>query len=178
MTDSRSNIFVYMTGHGGDEFLKFQDNEEISAFDIADAFDGMWAKARCVGTVRFGRVNPSSELVRLSPADTMRSCSWSTLARPTRCIPNFTLQTSWPLAQVRRMRTLTLYVCTVGLREEAILNAAPQHHADNDIGVAVTDRYTHHVLSVLEGINKTSQVSLQNLVCTERSHSSSEADVF
>lgn len=40
----------------------------------------------------------------------------------------------------------------------------PQHHADNDIGVAVTDRYTHHVLSVLEGINKTSQISVQNLV--------------
>lgn len=48
MTDERSNIFVYMTGHGGDEFLKFQDNEEISAFDIADAFGGMWAKKRCV----------------------------------------------------------------------------------------------------------------------------------
>lgn len=47
MTDSRSNIFVYMTGHGGDEFLKFQDNEEISAFDLADAFGGMWAKGRC-----------------------------------------------------------------------------------------------------------------------------------
>lgn len=46
MTDARSNIFVYMTGHGGDEFLKFQDNEEISAFDIADAFGGMWAKKR------------------------------------------------------------------------------------------------------------------------------------
>jgi phosphatidylinositol glycan class K len=46
MTDSRSNIFVYMTGHGGDEFLKFQDNEEISAFDIADAFQGMWKKGR------------------------------------------------------------------------------------------------------------------------------------
>lgn len=48
MTDARSNIFVYMTGHGGDEFLKFQDNEEISAFDIADAFGGMWAKKRQV----------------------------------------------------------------------------------------------------------------------------------
>jgi phosphatidylinositol glycan class K len=48
LTDERSNIFVYMTGHGGDEFLKFQDNEEISAFDIADAFGGMWAKKRCV----------------------------------------------------------------------------------------------------------------------------------
>ncbi|KAI0290732.1 hypothetical protein BC826DRAFT_530471 [Russula brevipes] len=39
LTDDRSNIFVYMTGHGGgDEFLEFQDGEEISAFDIADVF--------------------------------------------------------------------------------------------------------------------------------------------
>lgn len=48
LTDDRSNIFVYMTGHGGNEFLKFQDNEEISAFDIADAFEQMWQKKRCV----------------------------------------------------------------------------------------------------------------------------------
>ena len=38
------------------------------------------------------------------------------------------------------------------------------HHADNDIGVAVTDRYTHHVLTFLESINKTSTVTLENLV--------------
>lgn len=37
-----------MTGHGGNEFLKFQDNEEISAFDIADAFEQMWQKKRYV----------------------------------------------------------------------------------------------------------------------------------
>jgi glycosylphosphatidylinositol transamidase (GPIT) subunit GPI8 len=37
-----------MTGHGGDEFLKFQDTEEISAFDIADAFETMWQKKRYV----------------------------------------------------------------------------------------------------------------------------------
>lgn len=48
LSDDRSNIFVYMTGHGGNEFLKFQDNEEISAFDIADAFEQMWQKKRCV----------------------------------------------------------------------------------------------------------------------------------
>jgi GPI-anchor transamidase subunit K len=48
LTDERSNIFVYMTGHGGAEFLKFQDNEEISAFDIADAFEQMWQKKRSV----------------------------------------------------------------------------------------------------------------------------------
>ena len=48
LTDDRSNIFVYMTGHGGNEFLKFQDNEEISAFDVADAFEQMWQKKRSV----------------------------------------------------------------------------------------------------------------------------------
>ncbi|KAG6879428.1 glycosylphosphatidylinositol anchor biosynthesis [Termitomyces sp. T32_za158] len=46
LTDDKSNIFVYMTGHGGNEFLKFQDNEEISAFDIADAFEQMYQKQR------------------------------------------------------------------------------------------------------------------------------------
>ena len=46
LTDDRSNIFVYMTGHGGNEFLKFQDNEEISAFDLADAFEQMYQKKR------------------------------------------------------------------------------------------------------------------------------------
>lgn len=48
LTDERSNVFVYMTGHGGNEFLKFQDNEEISAFDIADAFEQMYQKKRYV----------------------------------------------------------------------------------------------------------------------------------
>lgn len=42
--------------------------------------------------------------------------------------------------------------------------APPQHHADNDVGVAVTDRYTHHLLTFLETINKTSSVTMQNLV--------------
>ena len=46
LTDDRSNVFVYMTGHGGNEFLKFQDNEEINAFDIADAFEQMYQKKR------------------------------------------------------------------------------------------------------------------------------------
>lgn len=46
LTDDRSNILVYMTGHGGNEFLKFQDAEEISAFDIADAFSQMHEKKR------------------------------------------------------------------------------------------------------------------------------------
>ncbi|KAI3648808.1 hypothetical protein MP228_006662 [Amoeboaphelidium protococcarum] len=46
MSDDKSNVLVYMTGHGGDEFLKFQDNEEISSWDIADAFHQMNEKRR------------------------------------------------------------------------------------------------------------------------------------
>lgn len=76
MTDARSNIFVYMTGHGGDEFLKFQDNEEISAFDIADAFGGMWTKKRCVVQVCFPSVcSHKADEPWTRVAATTRSCS-------------------------------------------------------------------------------------------------------
>lgn len=62
LTDDRSNIFVYMTGHGGNEFLKFQDNEEISAFDIADAFEQMWQKKRSVFSIPPQQDNPNPSL--------------------------------------------------------------------------------------------------------------------
>lgn len=39
LTDSSSNILIYMTGHGGDGFLKFQDSEEITNIELADAFE-------------------------------------------------------------------------------------------------------------------------------------------
>ena len=69
LTDERSNILVYMTGnynetcvclkdwslsrlwgtgHGGDGFLKFQDAEEITSIELADAFEQMWQKKRSV----------------------------------------------------------------------------------------------------------------------------------
>ncbi|KAI5480488.1 phosphatidylinositol glycan, class K [Pseudohyphozyma bogoriensis] len=124
-TDSRSNIFVYMTGHGGDEFLKFQDREEISAYDLAYAFGGMWAK---------GRYNEILFMVDTCQANTLYSKFYS---------PNIVATGS-------------------SAKDENSLS----HHNDNDIGVAVTDRYTHHVLTFLEGINKTSNVTLQNLFDT------------
>lgn len=46
LTDDRSNVFIFMTGHGGDDFLKFQDAEEIGAQDIADAIAQMFEKKR------------------------------------------------------------------------------------------------------------------------------------
>ncbi|KAG0567021.1 hypothetical protein M758_7G098900 [Ceratodon purpureus] len=46
LSDEGSNVLLYMTGHGGDEFLKFQDSEEIQSRDLADAFAQMHGKRR------------------------------------------------------------------------------------------------------------------------------------
>jgi len=46
LTDEGSNLLVYMTGHGGEGFLKFQDSEEITNIELADAFEQMWVKRR------------------------------------------------------------------------------------------------------------------------------------
>jgi phosphatidylinositol glycan class K len=45
-SNAHSKILLYMTGHGGDEFLKFQDSEEIASDDFAAAIAEMRAKGR------------------------------------------------------------------------------------------------------------------------------------
>lgn len=122
LSDDRSNIFVYMTGHGGNEFLKFQDNEEISAFDIADAFEQMWQKKR---------YNEIFFMIDTCQANTMFSKFYS---------PNI------------------LATGSSELDENSF-----SYDNDYDIGVSVIDRFTHYVLKYMEGINKTSQATMQDL---------------
>ncbi|KAK3390081.1 gpi-anchor transamidase-like protein [Podospora didyma] len=109
LTDDRSNILVYMTGHGGNEFLKFQDAEEIGAFDLADAFEQMWEKKR-YHEILF--------MIDTCQANTMYSKLYS---------PNIIATGSSKLDQ-----------------------SSYSHHADNDVGVAVIDRYTYYNLEFLE----------------------------
>ena len=45
-SNSDSNILLYMTGHGGDEFLKFQDAMEINSMDFMNVFKEMKIKER------------------------------------------------------------------------------------------------------------------------------------
>lgn len=125
MTDERSNILVYMTGHGGNEFLKFQDAEEISAFDLADAFGQMWEKKRCgVCMLSMLPTNSSSSyhemlfMIDTCQANTMYSKFYS---------PN---------------------ILATGSSE--IDQSSYSHHADQDVGVAVIDRYTYYNLEFLE----------------------------
>ncbi|KAI5118562.1 hypothetical protein M0805_005853 [Coniferiporia weirii] len=142
LTDARSNVFVYMTGHGGNEFLKFQDNEEISAFDVADAFEQMWQKKR---------YNELLFMVDTCQANTMYSKIYS---------PNILATGSSELGE-----------------------NSYSHENDNDIGVAVIDSFTHHVLQFMEGINKTSHASMQDLFSTYdhrtiKSHAGVHAELF
>jgi glycosylphosphatidylinositol transamidase (GPIT) subunit GPI8 len=109
LTDDRSNILVYMTGHGGNEFLKFQDAEEISAFDLADAFAQMYEKKR---------YHEMLFMIDTCQANTMYSKFYS---------PN---------------------IIATGSSE--IDQSSYSHHADNDVGVAVIDRYTYYNLEFLE----------------------------
>jgi GPI-anchor transamidase subunit K len=109
LTDDRSNILVYMTGHGGKEFLKFQDAEEISAFDLADAFAQMWEKKR---------YHEMLFMIDTCQANTMYTKFYS---------PNI-----------------------IATGSSALDESSYSHHADNDVGVAVIDRYTYFNLDFLE----------------------------
>jgi glycosylphosphatidylinositol transamidase (GPIT) subunit GPI8 len=41
-----SNVLIYMTGHGGDGFLKFHDQQELSSAGLAHVFMQMWLLGR------------------------------------------------------------------------------------------------------------------------------------
>ena len=108
-TDEGSNILIYMTGHGGSEFLKFQDSEEISSWDLADAFSQMREKKR---------YNEMLFMIDTCQANTMYRQFYA---------PG---------------------IIATGSSEED--ESSYSHHADNDVGVAVIDRWTYYVLDFLE----------------------------
>jgi GPI-anchor transamidase subunit K len=108
-TDEGSNVLIYMTGHGGSEFLKFQDSEEISSWDLADAFAQMREKRRY------------NEMLFM-----IDTCQANTLYR----------------------QFYASGVIATGSSEED--ESSYSHHADNDVGVAVIDRWTYYVLDFLE----------------------------
>ena len=108
-SDEGRNILIYMTGHGGSEFLKFQDSEEISSWDLADAFQQMREKKRY------------NELLFM-----IDTCQANTLYR----------------------QFYAPGMIATGSSEED--ESSYSHHADNDVGVAVIDRWTYYVLEFLE----------------------------
>ena len=108
-SDAGSNVLVYMTGHGGKEFLKFQDAEEIGSWDLADALAQMRAK---------GRYRELLFMIDTCQANTMYE------------------------------RFYAADVIATG--RIAVDDIRYSHNADNDVGVAVIDRWTYFLLDFLE----------------------------
>lgn len=52
LSDQQSNVLIYLTGHGGDGFLKFQDSEELTEVDLADAIETMREQRRLVFLIK------------------------------------------------------------------------------------------------------------------------------
>ncbi|KAL8722073.1 MAG: hypothetical protein Q9181_007565 [Wetmoreana brouardii] len=121
-SDAGSNVLVYMTGHGGNEFLKFQDSEEIGSWDLADAFEQMWEKRR---------YRELLFMIDTCQANTLYSKFYS---------PN---------------------IIATGSSE--IDQSSYSHHADNDVGVAVIDRWTYYNLEFLEGVQVGGKQTLGDL---------------
>ncbi|MCJ1477438.1 glycosylphosphatidylinositol anchor biosynthesis [Lambiella insularis] len=121
-SDSGSNVLIYMTGHGGKEFLKFQDSEEIGAWDLADAFEQMWEKRR---------YREMLFMIDTCQANTMYTKFYS---------PNI-----------------------IATGSSALDQSSYSHHADNDVGVAVIDRYTYYNLEFLEEVKVGSEVTVGQL---------------
>ena len=165
LSDAHSNVFIYMTGHGGAEFLKFQDNEEISAFDVADAVEQMWQKKRHVLSNPALRMRHSWYTPIVMKPGIMSYCSWLTHVKQTACIPNSTRQTYLRRGPQYLVRTPILCVLKYhNIYLSLLIFFFVQHENDQDIGVAVIDSYTHYVLQFMEGINRTSRASMQDLV--------------
>jgi hypothetical protein len=108
-----------MTGHGGDEFLKFQDQEEISAYDIADAFQQMHTQKRYILDCYL----PAIPMLMFWSTDTKRSSLWRTPVKPILYILSSTRPVFWQLQVLARAKTHILWV-----QAQTILDA----HADND----------------------------------------------
>ena len=109
LSDSGSSVLLYLSGHGGDEFLKFQDQEELSAVDLALAVEEMSIQSR------FSRL--------LLIADT---CQAETLS-----------------ARIRTPGVISIAASRLGQNSYS-------HHTDSDVGLAVIDRFTFHILSFFE----------------------------
>lgn len=45
-SNSNSSLLIYVSGHGGDQFFKFQDEEEVTSTDIANLMDALSSRNR------------------------------------------------------------------------------------------------------------------------------------
>lgn len=123
--------------------MKFQDAEEVSAQDLADAFHQMH-----VGR----RYRRALFLVDTCQANTLFETFYS---------PNIAAVGS----SARDENSYSVFGKAFFL---LVLTFFLQHHADYEIGVSVIDRFTYALLEFMERVKPSSSVTLDRLVRLER----------
>ncbi|CAE7257985.1 GPI8 [Symbiodinium natans] len=145
LTDSSSNIFIFITGHSGEEFIKFQDDlggpflkftaqsiqdwEELTSNDIADAFKQMQQQLMPQTQQRYKQIFWVSD-----------TCQAATL-------------------QNQFYSPGILAYGSSGKKENSY-----SHHIDHDLGVAIIDRFTFHALDKLNGLVSSSPETASRLL--------------
>ena len=74
--NNNSNIVIFLSGHGGDEFFKFRDREELSSDELAVAVSEMYQKNRfnnivmiadtCQGATLFDKIDVPGNVISIS----------------------------------------------------------------------------------------------------------------
>jgi glycosylphosphatidylinositol transamidase (GPIT) subunit GPI8 len=71
LTNRDSNVLIYLAGHGGNNFLKFQDAEELNSKDIGDSLAQMHRQNRYKSVLLMVDTCQASTLfTQLNPVDT------------------------------------------------------------------------------------------------------------
>jgi len=140
LTDSGSNVLVYMTGHGGDGFLKFQDSEEITNIELADAFEQVRNKMKLTRQTK-------NSLIQM----------WAKQRYHEIFFMIDTCQAASMYAQFYSPNILAVASSLVG--EDSL-----SHHVDPAIGVYIIDRYTYYALEFLETVTADSKKSMRDFL--------------
>lgn len=150
LTDEGSNILIYLTGHGGNGFLKFQDSEEITSQELGDALEQMWQKRRYHEILFVVDTCQASSMYEKFYSPNILAVASSLVGEDSLSVSN----------------KLILYLCysvqIISLFYLSILYL--QHHVDPAIGVYIIDRYTYYALNFLEKVEPSSTKTLGEFV--------------
>ncbi|KAL6561468.1 hypothetical protein OROMI_017069 [Orobanche minor] len=171
LSDEGSHILLYMTGHGGDGFLKFQDSEELQSHDLADAVKQMKEKRRGVlNTSALRMVVTVSLCVRVCVLSNIPPLIWKG-SRSDLLKENFKFMVpifKELLIMVDTCQAATLFsqlqspgVLAIGSSKKG--ENSYSHHLDSDVGVSVVDRFTFYTLAFFERLNMYDNASLSGL---------------
>ncbi|KAJ7963858.1 GPI-anchor transamidase [Quillaja saponaria] len=161
LSDEGSHILLYMTGHGGDEFLKFQDNEELQSHDLADALKQIKEKRRfkellimvdtCQAATLFYQVTGSRRGNSLFEKCKGKAAYMCAHPPPTPAIAGEHF--------VHRLHSPGVLAIGSSMKGENSYS----HHLDTDVGVSVVDRFTFYTLAFFERLNMYDNASLSSL---------------